>query len=133
MQIVSQKRPIRFAAPADAQLTMQGWTNSQGAPTPKLYFYVPADTTRLAIYTNYIPAGPPRFFDPTGAEVKPQLIDKGHLLLIPIPAEQRGQVWSLDRAKCPIGPLEMLNAPAAFAFSPQSLLVPQDALATPHP
>jgi hypothetical protein len=82
----------------------------------------------LAIYANYIAAGPPRFFDPTGAEVQAELVDNGHLLLVPVAAEHRGKVWSLDRAKCPIGPLDMLNAPAAFAFSPQSLLVPQDAL-----
>lgn len=128
LQIVSQKRFFRFVAPADAVLTLPGWTNSQGNPTPKLYFYVPANTPRLAIYTNYIPAGPPRFFDPTGAEVQPELIDQGHLLLISIPAEQQGKVWSLDRAKSPIAPLVMLNAPSAFAFSPAALLVPQDAI-----
>jgi hypothetical protein len=95
-----------------------------------LYFYVPADIEQLAIYTNYVAAGPPRFFDPTGAEVKPDLVDQGHLMLVPIAAEHRGQVWSLDRAKCAIGPLEMLNAPAAFAFTPDTLLVPSDALST---
>ncbi|WP_202921876.1 DUF4838 domain-containing protein [Anatilimnocola aggregata] len=133
VQIISQKRPFRFSVPADTPLTMSGWTNSQGTPTPKLYFFVPTETTRLAIYTNYIPAGPPRFFDPAGVEVKPDLIDKGHLLILPVPAEHRGKVWSLDRAKSPISPLVMLNAPAAFAFSPEMLSVPQGALPSPKP
>lgn len=128
MQIVSQKRPFRFSPPTDAVLTMPGWYNSQGSPTPRLYFYVPAETTRLAIYTPYVAAGPPRFFDPAGAEVKPDLVDQGHLLLVPIAAEHRGRVWSLDRAKTPNVPFAMLNAPAAFAFTPAALLVPADAL-----
>ncbi|MCA9224485.1 MAG: hypothetical protein KDA47_02700, partial [Planctomycetales bacterium] len=93
-----------------------------------LYFYVPSETERLAIYANYTAAGPPRFFDPSGVEVQPEQVDGGHLLLIPIPHEQRGRVWSLDRAKCPLGPLEMLNVPEAFAFSPETLLVPSDAI-----
>jgi hypothetical protein len=128
MQIVSQKRFFRFSPPANAALTMPGWYNSQGSPTPKLYFYVPANTPRLAIYTSYTPAGPPRFFDPAGKELKPQLIDQGHLMLIDIPVDQQGRVWSLDRAKTPNTPLVMLNAPQAFAFTPAALLVPEDAL-----
>jgi sialidase-1 len=128
MQIVSQKRTFRFSAPQQVMLSLPGWTNSQGTPTPKLYFYVPEDTDRLAIYTNYVSAGPPRFFDPTGNEVQPELIDNGHLLIVPLAVQHRGKVWSLDRAKCPIGPLVMLNVPASFAFSPASLLVPEDAL-----
>jgi hypothetical protein len=129
MQIVSQKRFFRFSPPADAIVTYPGWYNSQGSPTPKLYFYVPEGTARLAIYTAYIAAGPPRFFDPTDQEVKPELIDKGHLMLIDIPMEYQGKIWSLDRAKTPNEPLVMLNAPAAFALSADALLVPKDALA----
>jgi hypothetical protein len=128
MHIVSQKRPFRFSPPSDAVLTMPGWNNSQGNPTPKLYFFVPPGTKRLAIYTPYIAAGPPRFFNPQGTEVKPDLVDQGHLMLVPIVAEHQGQIWSLDRAKCPNAPLEMLNAPAAFAFSPAGLIVAADAL-----
>lgn len=128
VQIISQKRSFRFSPPPDLPLTMPGWWNSQGAPTPRLYFYVPRETSLLAIYANYTAAGPPRFFAPDGVEVQPQALDQGHLLLIPIAEEHRGRIWSLDRAKCAVGPLEMLNAPAAFAFSPQTLLAPRDAL-----
>lgn len=128
VQIVSQKRTFRFEAPADIRLTMPGWWNSQGRPTPRLFFYVPADTARLAIYTNYVAAGPPRFFDPNGNEIQPDPVDEGHLMMIKVPREHQAKEWSLDRAKCPIGPLEMLNAPNAFALSPESLLIPQNAL-----
>ena len=46
---------------------------------------------------------------------------------VDIPESQRGQVWSLDKAKSPIEFLQMLNVPAAFAFSAETLLVPEDA------
>lgn len=127
-QIVSQKRTFRFRPPADIALTMSGWWNSQGRPTPRLYFFVPGDTKQLAIYTNYTAAGPPRFFNPDGSLIEATLIDNGHLMLVPIDKAHRGAVWSLDRAKCPIGELKMLNAPAAFAVSPQTLLIPSDSL-----
>ena len=128
MQVVSQKRFFRFSPPARAIVSYPGWFNSQGSPTPRLYFFVPQGTARLAIYTAYISAGPPRFFDPAGTEVKPTLIDQGHLLLIDIPAEQQGKIWSLDQAKTPNEALVMLNAPGAFALSAGALLVPKEAL-----
>ncbi|MEQ8791922.1 MAG: DUF4838 domain-containing protein [Pirellulaceae bacterium] len=128
LQINSQKRPFRFAPSGELPLSMPGWSNSQGAPTPRLYFYVPATTKKLAIYANYTAAGPPRFFDPQGVEVQPELADGGGLILLDVPQAMRGAVWSLDRAKCPLGPLTMLNAPASFAFSPETLLVPEEAL-----
>jgi hypothetical protein len=131
VQIVSQKRTLRFMAPLDAAISLPGFSNSQGTPTPRLYFYVPAGVEQLAIYANYTAAGPPRFFDPAGVEVKPELIDGGGLLLLPIADSQRGTIWSLDRAKCPLGPLKLLNAPNSFAFSPQTLLAPEDALEVP--
>lgn len=99
LRMVSQKRMFRLSVPADLPISIPGWWNSQGTPTPRLYFYVPREISRLAIYANYIAAGPPRFFDPEGKEVAPVLIDDGHLQLISIPPEHRGAVWSLDRAK----------------------------------
>ena len=38
------------------------------------------------------------------------------------------EIWSLDKAKCPNEPLQMLNVPGLFAFDPAALLVPADAL-----
>ncbi len=126
MQIVSQKRMFRFAPSPSAMLSTPGWSNSQGTPTPRLYFYVPQQTETLAIYANYTAAGPPRFFNPQGEEITPTLVDQGHLQLLEIPPDQRGRIWSLDRAKCPLGPMQMLNAPQSFSLLPSALLVPQD-------
>jgi hypothetical protein len=50
------------------------------------------------------------------------------MILLDIPESHRGAVWSLDRAKCPTGPLHLLNTPSLFAFFPDSLIVPRDAV-----
>lgn len=128
LAIDSPKRMYRLGIPATATLTMRWWTNSQGTPTPRIYFYVPEGVERAAIYTDYIDAGLPRFFDPQGMQVQPETYDNGHLIVIPIPAQDRGRVWSLDQAKMAVGPLRMLNVPNAFAMEPSGLLVPEDAL-----
>ena len=109
-------------------LCVPDWLNSQGRPTPRLYFYVPHDIERLAVYARYTAAGPPKFFAPDGTEVTPKFVDDQRLILIDVAASQRGQVWSLDKAKCPIDHLHMLNVPGSFAFSAEALLVPDDAL-----
>ena len=128
VQLWSPRRTFRLSVPSDVALIMPGFTNSQGRPTPKLYFYVPAKLSRLAIYTPYTAAGPPQFFDPAGMEVKPQFVDDGKLMLIDIPPGQSGRIWSLRRAKCPNQPMRFLNAPQAFAFFPETILVPHDAM-----
>jgi hypothetical protein len=128
VQIWSPKRTFRFSFSNNLPVSLDGWVNSQGRPTPRLYFFVPRTIERAAIYTSYLAAGPPRFLDPTGAEVKPTMIDGGKLTLLDIPPSQRGAIWSLDKAKCPNEPLRMLNVPGLFAFDPLSLLVPRDAL-----
>jgi hypothetical protein len=131
IQLWSPGRPFRLPVPAGVPLVMPEFKNSQGLPTPKLYFFVPEGLKRLALVTTYSAAGPPRFFDPQGAEVKPQLVDGGKMLLIDIPARQAGQVWSLSHAKVPNQPLRFLNAPQAYAFFPETLLIPEDAFRAP--
>lgn len=128
VQLWSPRRTFRLSAPSDVSIAMEGFTNSQGRPTSRLYFYVPAGVPRLAIYTSYTAAGPPRFFDPAGREVKPHFVDGGKLMLIDVAGEQARQVWSLSQAKTPNEPLRFLNAPQAFAFFPDTLLVPRDAI-----
>lgn len=88
--IWSPKRQFRMSYAPTLPVTLEGWVNSQGRPTPRLYFYVPKDVDRVAIYTSYTAAGPPRFFDPTGAEVQPAFLDEGKLTLLEVPAEHRG-------------------------------------------
>ncbi len=126
--IDSPKRMYRVSFPSRATLTMRWWTNSQGTPTPRIYFFVPSRIERAAIYTDYIDAGLPRYFDPEGHEVQPEVYDNGHLMVLDIPARHRGKIWSLDRAKMAVGPLRTLNIPNAFALHPLGLMVPKDAL-----
>jgi hypothetical protein len=129
VQLWSPKRTFRLSVPLDVALSLPAFVNSQGRPTPRLYFYIPPGTERLALYAPYVAAGPPRFFDPAGTEVKPQLIDGGRLILLDVPARHRGAVWSLDRAKAPNEPIRLLNAPQSFAFSAETLLAPEAARA----
>ena len=124
----SPKKTFRMQAPAGLPMIMPSWTNSQGIPTPRFYFYVPKGQQVVAIHAGYTAAGPPRFFDPAGKEVKPRLEDGGKLLLLPIPAGQDGSIWSLSHVKAASVGLEMLNTPQAFSFFADTMLVPQDAM-----
>jgi hypothetical protein len=126
--IRSPKKRFRFSFGTELPVSLDGWTNSPGRPTPRLFFFVPRDIDRVAIYASYTASGPPRFFDPTNAEIEPAVIDGGKLMLFDVPPEHRGAIWSLDKAKCPNEPLRMLNVPGLVAFERQSLLVPSDAL-----
>lgn len=131
VQLWSTKRTFRLSVPLGVALSLPAFVNSQGLPTPRLYFYVPPGTERLALYAPYVAAGPPRFFGPMGKEMKPQLLDGGKLMLLDVPAEQRGAVCSLDRAQAPNEPIRLLNAPQSYAFSPDTLLVPEEATSAP--
>ena len=58
----------------------------------------PPSLSRLAIYTSYTAAGPPRFFNPAGSEVKPQLVDGGKLMLIDVPADYLPRTGRMNRS-----------------------------------
>jgi len=60
--------------------------------------------------------------------VKPQLIDGGKLILVDLPEKYRGTIWSFDRAKAPNEPIRFMNVPQWYAFTPEAVLVPEDAL-----
>lgn len=128
VRLWSPKRTFCLQMPVNVPHRLDGWYNSQGRPTPRLYFYVPHDVDRVAIYAKYVAAGPPKFYDADGREVKPTFVDGERLILTDVPAEQRGRVWSLDKAKCPIEHLHMLNTPQSFAFAADCVLVPEDSL-----
>lgn len=104
-----------------------GLRQQPGATDAPPLLHVPPRTERIGLYAQYTAAGPPRFFAPNGSEVKPTLLDGGQLIVLQVPEGQRGAVWSLDRAKAPIEPIRLLNAPRSFAFSAEALLVPADA------
>jgi len=48
------------------------------------------------------------------------------LFLIDVPAGQDGKAWSFSTFKS-YSPLQLLNAPNAFAYSPQGVMKPEDA------
>jgi hypothetical protein len=126
IRIWSPKKTFRMQVPANLALTMSEWVNSQGTPTPRLYFYVPKGLATVATFLEYTAAGPPRFFDPDGKEVQPVKENGGSVLLVKVPSGQDGKLWSLSHLKAPNQPLRMLNAPQAFSFFPDSLMVPED-------
>ena len=43
-------------------------------------------------------------------------------------ADQDGKVWSLEGVRTPNAPIRMLNVPNEFGFSPETLMVPEEAL-----
>jgi hypothetical protein len=49
-------------------------------------------------------------------------------MIVPVPADQDSKAWSLDRLVQPYENFETLTVPQAFSLSPETLLVPGDAL-----
>lgn len=127
VELWSPKRTFRLSVPLNAAISLPAFVNSQGRPTPRLWFFVPSETERLALHAPYVAAGPPRFFDPAGTEIKPRMVDGGKLILIDVPVEHRGKAWSLDRAKAPNEPIRLLNAPQSWSLALEALLVPEEA------
>jgi hypothetical protein len=121
---------IHLIEPRGFLFTTQSLRTSKPLRSPRLYFYVPKGLKTLAMYlTNSLPEiMEARFYDPQGQKIKPVTYDERRVYLVEIPAGQDGKVWSLDNLVTPNYTVEMLNAPQAFALSPDALLVPQDAL-----
>jgi hypothetical protein len=110
--------------------TLRAFRTSKPMRSPRLYFYVPKGLKTLALYlSDSLPEiMEAHFYDPQGKRVKPATYDDRRVYLVEIPDGQDGQVWSLDNLVTPNHSVEMLNAPQAFALSPDALLVPKDAL-----
>lgn len=99
-------------------------------PSPRLYFYVPKGIPKVAIFfpaTCRAAAFETPVYLPTGARAKVEERDGGKLMVIPVPAGMDGQVWSLDRLVQYYENFETLTIPQVFAFSPEALLIPEDA------
>ncbi|HVF11382.1 MAG TPA: DUF4838 domain-containing protein [Abditibacteriaceae bacterium] len=132
---VIQFRPVagggfRFQTLAGLSLVMRSFISEMGAPSPRLYFYVPRGLKTIAMWYPTGPLGstPVTVLDATGEEVKLDMRDGGRMLLIAVPPGQDAKVWSLQGSRSPNAPHRMLNVPAAFSFSPDTLMVPADAL-----
>lgn len=71
----------------------------------------------------------PRFYDGNGQEQTPRLKAAPGIVLVDVPPGQDGQAWSLGEVmSLTAQEIKLLNAPQLFAFAPDALLVPQDAL-----
>ena len=114
-----------------APLTLRTFQTQKPTPTPRLYFYVPRGLQKIAIYFPYSDhacgyATP--IYDPNGKLAKVEDHDGGKLMEVAVPAGMDGKIWSLDRLVQPYEDFQTLNVPQAFALSPDTLLVPRDAL-----
>ncbi|MEO6909140.1 MAG: DUF4838 domain-containing protein, partial [Abditibacteriaceae bacterium] len=112
-------------------LVIPNFLAEMGTPSPRLYFYVPSGLKTIAIW---LPSGdhdgyyPQVVKNPDGKPVTTESHDAGRLVLVKVPEGQDGKAWSLDTVRSADFPIRMLNVPNYFAFSSETLMVPQDAL-----
>jgi hypothetical protein len=93
--------------------------------SPQLYFYVPKGLKKLAIYNPPLNAVPNTLFDAAGNAI--DLRERTDpLVVIDVPEGMDGKVWSIKRNSTDTA-VQLLNAPNFFAFSPDTLLIPEDA------
>jgi len=119
--VMDMKLGYNLKAPADLRFCLASAFISI-APCPRLYFFVPKGIKRLALYAAS--AVPIELLDGDGKLVG----DKANGLIVKdVPAGQDGKVWSLRGFKG-WTPLLPLNFPAKFAYTPDALIVPNDAL-----
>lgn len=136
-----QFRPIagggfRFQMLNGLPLVIRSFISEMGGPSPRLYFYVPRGLQKIALY---YPLGdfnnqfPPQIMDPDGKRMPIERHDGGKMMLVAVPPGMDGKVWSLADSRSPDHPHRMLNVPHVFAFSPETLSVPADAINEPRP
>jgi hypothetical protein len=70
----------------------------------------------------------PNVYDGSGKALTPRVKSAPGICLYDVPAGEDGKVWSFGDLKVPKA-ISPLNFPAAYATSPDQLLVPKDALA----
>jgi hypothetical protein len=105
----------------------QAYSSIEGA-SPKMYIYVPAGVTKVVLYNSN---GDSSFFNPTvrrsdDVQVVRTLVGKTSEYVVP--AGHDDTVWSVDKIRAPNSQIRMLTVPETFAFSPEALMVPPDAL-----
>jgi len=130
---IDKNTNIRLALPRDLAVTLLPFAVSKGTGSPPLYFFVPKGLKIIAIYDAI--ALPefmqPRLWTPAGVEVKPQVFESRRILLYPVPPGEDGKVWKIARIVAPNWPIDIMNAANTFAFTPEALNVPKDALPLP--
>ncbi|GLK69714.1 DUF4838 domain-containing protein [Hansschlegelia plantiphila] len=122
---------VTFRTEPGAAVTLRTFLSPKSAPSPRLYFFVPPGLKRLAIYYPLgVFEGVRGFnvFRPDGVPAPIDFQDGRRVLLIDVPHGADGKIWSLTRSVSPNEPFRMLNAPQAFSLSPNTLMIPRDAL-----
>jgi hypothetical protein len=120
---------VRLLPPPGVRLIMRGFLTTKPLASPRLYFYVPKGQKTIAMIVLPLPKEmQPRLWDADGRLVESTVLEGGSLMISHVPDGQDGKVWAIDNVLAPNGPLRFLNVPQVFAFYPDTLLVPQDAL-----
>ena len=124
LTVTDQKNGFSLQVPAGLPFVSTGPFTCPNLST-RAYFYVPKGLKQVAVYSPGVL--PIKIFDPDGKLVKVERNEAGNaLFLIDVPAGQDGKAWSFSTFKS-YAPLRLLNAPNVFAYSPQGMMVPEDA------
>ena len=118
------------AAPIGVPLIMETFQTRSGTPSPRLYFWVPRGLKSAALYLPFaVPGRLPRVFDGEGEPVAVQPIDQGKILIMSVAPGLDGKAWSVEGivSAGKVSP-QGLNVPHGWAFAPDTLIVPEDAL-----
>jgi len=115
--------PVIFSA----FLSSKGYT-----AMPTLYFYVPRGLQKVILHLpdtgDFGGVFTPRLLDSRGIPVQLDRRDNGQLIIATVPAGQDGTVWSMSHFCWPNDSMEMFTSPQTFSLSPETLMVPSDAL-----
>ena len=112
-------------------LVLRTFQTQKYAPSPRLYLYVPRGVRKIAMYfpyTDQCGGFETPVYLPSGQRAAVEHRDGGKLTIVLVPPDQDGKAWSLDRLVQPYENFETLTVPQAFSLSPETLLVPGDAL-----
>lgn len=124
LAVTDQKNGFSLQAPASLPFVTTGPFTCPNLST-RAYFYVSKGLKQVAVYSPGVI--PIRIFDPDGKRVTVERNEAGNaLFLIDIPEGQDGKAWSFTYFKS-YSALKLLNAPNVFAYSPQGMMVPEDA------
>jgi hypothetical protein len=113
-------------------LSFGPFISEMGAPCPRVYFYVPKGLKTLAMYfpQGESSGGAGQVRNSNDVVVPDTRTDNGKLVTWPVAAGQDGQVWSIEGSRSADTLPRFLNAPNAFGFSPDTLLLPSDIIKT---
>ena len=132
VSIVGSKKGVSmFQTWKGVPLVLWTFNIQKQTPSPRLYFYVPRGLPKIAIYfpnSFFACAFETPVYLPNGERAKVESRDGGKLMVIKVPTGMDGKVWSLDRLVQFYQNFETLTIPQAFSLSPETLMVPRDAL-----